>query len=66
MQQRQQEIIQVMIDMSYQISKLIEKSLNSFISQLDGQKPVINNQDVQYMANMSKETPTGENCSDIS
>ena len=66
MQQRQQEIIQVLIDMSFQISKSIEKNINSFISQLDGHKPVFNNQDVQYVSNMSKEGQNGENQSDIS
>ena len=65
-QQRQKEIINVISDMSAQISQSLAKCMQSFISQIDGQKPVANNMEMQYMTgsynNMgddSGSTPTG-------
>ena len=48
-QQRQKEIINVISDMSRQISQSLSKCMQSFISQIDGQKPVANNMEMQYM-----------------
>lgn len=48
-QQRQKEIINVISDMSAQISQSLAKCMQSFISQIDGQKPVATNMEMQYM-----------------
>jgi hypothetical protein len=47
--QRQKEIINVISDMTLQISKSTTKCMQSFISQIDGQKPVATNMEMQQM-----------------
>ena len=45
--QRQKEIINVIADFSAQISQSMAKAMNSFMSQIDGQKPVATNLEMQ-------------------
>ena len=49
-QQRQKEIINVISDMSSQIGHHVAKCMQSFISQIDGQRPVATNMEMQQMS----------------
>ena len=57
MQQRQKEIVSVISDMSAQMSQSIAKTMQSFVAQVDGSKPVVSGELTQsFVSTSDKET----------
>ena len=60
MQQRQKEIVSVISDMSAQMSQSIAKTMQSFVAQVDGSKPVVSGELTQSFVSTSDKEATSD------